>query len=114
MRKTPLRARDEFRINFLRCISGGYMCSGDQAIDDLAGYVCQPVTTPLVFKCQFFVIEAHEVEDGGVEVMDVDGVLDDIVAEVIRLSIDSGLDAAPGHPEGEASGVMVTSIVFRR
>src|SRR5580700_231893 len=86
----------------------------DQVVDYLAGYIGQAVPAPLMFKCQFLVVEAHEFEDGGVEVVDVDGVPGDVIAEVIRFAIDAGLDAAACHPDGEATRVMVTAIVIRR
>jgi hypothetical protein len=57
------------------------------------------------------VVEAEEVEDGGVEVMDVDGVLDDLGAEVVGLAVgDAALDAAAGEP-GAEGGVVVAAAV---
>ena len=54
----------------------------------------------------------RQCEDRGVEVVDVDGVLDDVVAEVVGLAVDdAGLDAAAGHPHGEAAAVVVAAVV---
>jgi hypothetical protein len=46
------------------------------------------------------VVDAELVEEGGVEVVDVDGVLDDVEAEVVCPAVTvARLDAAAGHPE---------------
>ncbi len=55
------------------------------------------------------VIEAEEVKDGGLEVMDVDFVLGDVEAEVIGLAVGAGLGAAAGHEGGEGLGVVVAA-----
>ena len=47
-------------------------------------------------------VEAHQVEDGGLEVVDVDLVLGDVEAEVVGFAVgDAGLDAAAGEEERE-------------
>src|SRR5690348_16089459 len=43
-------------------------------LDDLPGDIRQPIVPPLEAVGQAFVVEAEEVEDGGLEVVDVDGV----------------------------------------
>lgn len=44
-------------------------------------------------------VDAHPVEDRRVQVADVDGVFDDVVAEVVGLAVtDSALDPSAGHP----------------
>src|SRR5579863_7801859 len=67
-----------------------------------------------MFKCQFLVVETHEFEGGGMEVMNVDGIPDDVVAEIVRFAVDTWLDAAAGHPNREAAGVMVPAIIIGR
>ena len=50
-------------------------------------------------------VDAQAVQDRGVQVVDVDRVLDDVVAEVVGLAVDDArLDAAAGEPDGEARG----------
>ena len=62
--------------------------------------VGQPVVAALEVVGQPFVVDAQEVEDRGLEVVDVDGVLGDVVAEVVGLAVgDAGLDAAAGEPD---------------
>ena len=59
----------------------------------------QPLVEPLVLVGEPLVVEAQQVQDGGVEVADVHRVLDDVVAEIVGLAVDRpALDAAAGHP----------------
>ena len=58
------------------------------------------------------VVDAQAVQDRGVEVVDVDGVSDDVVAVVVGLAVgDAGLDAAAGQPHREAAAVVVAAVV---
>lgn len=56
-----------------------------------------------------FVIEAEEVEDGGLEVVDVDFVLGDVEAEVVGFAVGAGFGAAACHESGEGLWVVVAS-----
>ena len=49
--------------------------------------VGQAELSALVLERQAFVINSHQVQDGGVQVVDVDRVLGDVVAERIGLSV---------------------------
>lgn len=66
----------------------------------------------LVLIGQAFMIDSHQVQDHGVEIMYVNTVFDDVVAELIRLAqADSRFDAAPGYPRGKASRMIITNVV---
>ena len=55
-------------------------------------------------------VEAEEVQDGGVEVAVVVGVLDRAVADVVGGAMhEAALDAAAGEPRGVALGVVVSA-----
>ena len=72
----------------------------------------QALVESAVVVGQLFVVEAHEVEDGGVEVADVVSVDDGLVAKFVGLTVvRSGVDAAASHPIGEALGVVVAATV---
>ena len=72
----------------------------------------QSVASPLKLEREAFVVDAEEVENGGVEIVDMDRVLDDVVAIVIGDAVaDSGLDAGTGQKDGKALGVMVSTVV---
>lgn len=73
--------------------------SGEDGLDHVSGDVGEPVIASVVAVGEFFVVEAHEVEDGGVEVVDVDFVVGDADAVVVRGAVDdAGFDAAAGEP----------------
>jgi hypothetical protein len=57
--------------------------SGENAIDDVAVDIGEPVVAALVVEGEPFVVEAETVEDGGLEVVDVDRVFSDVEAEVV-------------------------------
>ena len=66
----------------------------------------------LVFDAEAFVVESELVEDGGVEVADVDGIFDDVVTELVSLAVGlARLDAATSHPHREAAGMVIASVV---
>ena len=59
---------------------------------------------------ELLVVDAEAVEHRGVQVAEVDGVLGDVVAEVVGLAVfDAGLHAGAGEPDGEAAAVMVAA-----
>ncbi len=58
-----------------------------------------------------FVVEAHEMEEGGVPIVDVHFVVHGFVAVVVgEAVVHAAFDAAAGHPEGEAFVVVVASV----
>ena len=67
--------------------SGG--CLGEELLDHVrrldAG---QPLVEPLVAEREALVVEAQQVQHRGVEVADVDRVLDDVVGEIVGLAVD--------------------------
>mgnify|MGYP003541572192 CR=1 FL=1 len=81
-------------------------------LHDFALHIRQAEIAALVAVGQPKVIDAEEVEDGRVEVIDVDGFLDRVVAELVGRAVDVPLlDARPGHPDREAVGVMVAAVL---
>ena len=70
---------------------------------DVAVDVRQPVVASLMAIGQSFVIDAEEVETGGVEVVDVNFVLHDSESKLIGGAIgETSFDAPTGHPNTEA------------
>ncbi len=53
---------------------------------DVAVHVRQPVMSALKLERQLLVVDPQQMQDCGVQVMDMDGVASDVVAEVIGLS----------------------------
>jgi len=51
------------------------------------------------------VLDTHQIEDGGVQVMDLDGIFDGVVPKLVRLADrDAGLDPATREPDAEGPG----------
>ena len=90
--------------------------------------VCQSEAAALEGVGEFGVVDAQLVEDGGVEVVDVDGFwsfavfvglndwvavfVENVVAVVVGFAVgDAGFDAASGHPGCEAARVVVAAVV---
>src|SRR5438552_13135725 len=80
--------------------------------DHLSVHVSQPVVSSLEFVGEPFMIDAEEVENGRLQVMDVDGIFYDVVAEFVSRAINyAGLYARPCHPKGETARVVVAAII---
>src|SRR5262249_24183197 len=76
--------------------------------------VGEPIIPALEAIGEFLVVQAHEMKNGRLEIVNVDTVFDGVIAEVIRCSVsNAGLDAAAGHPNGEGVLVMVPAKPFR-
>ena len=87
----------------------GELC--EQLINDVSVDVGEAVIAALKVVSEFGVFQAQGGENGGLEVVDVDGVLGDVEAEVVGLAEgDSGFHAAAGQPVGEAIGVVIATI----
>src|SRR3954471_22688311 len=58
-------------------------------------------------------VEAHEMKNSCVEVMNVDALFDGAQADLVRSADDTaGLRAAAGHPHAEAPGIVIASEAF--
>ena len=59
-------------------------------------------------------IHAEEVKHGGVKVSDVDGVFNNVIAEVIGLAVvHAALDSPACEPSRETTWMVVATVVFR-
>ena len=84
---------------------------GEDAGDDLpvVGGADEALVEALVGVVEVVGVDAEEVEDGGLEVADADGVLGGVVSDVVGFAVDAGFDACAGHPHGEGVGVVVAA-----
>src|SRR5438132_12518523 len=85
----------------------------------LADYVSVDVREAIVAAAvevgHLLVVNAQKVQDGGVEVVHVDPVLDGVPAEIVRRAVDhAALHAASGEPHGEAERVVLPSVRILR
>src|SRR4051812_44867508 len=74
--------------------------------------VGQPEVASLESVSQALVIQAKAMEDGGVEVVDVNRVFRDVVTEIVGLPVrDPRFDAAAGHPHRIIAAMMIAAVV---
>ena len=96
--------QDEFKGKLVRVAVG--------SIFDVAVDIREPVVAPLEAVGEAGVVVAEEVEQCGVEVVHVDRVAGDVVAEVVGFTVhEPRLHAAAGEPHREAASVVVASVV---
>src|SRR5262252_9469849 len=87
--------------------------SGENALDDGSENVGQTEVAALEPERQFGVVDAEQVQQRRLEVVDVDRVLGDVVTEVVRLTVARPrLDAAAGDPDREATAVVVAAVLL--
>src|SRR5437867_3839378 len=86
--------------------------SRQNAAHDASADVGQPKVASGVTKNQLRVVEPEQMQDRGVEVVDVNLVCNDLDPKIIRATIDDpAFDAATRHPGGEGGGMMLATLV---
>ena len=59
---------------------------------------------------QLFMIQSHQVQDRGVKVVDMDGVLFNVVSNIIGLTVNrSCFDSSSGQPAGKSGGMVIAA-----
>ena len=87
--------------------------SGQQFRDDLGPFdACQPLVESLELDGESFVINPQTMQQSCVQIINVDGILYHVVAEVVGFPIDlASLDTTARHPHAEVSRVVIPTIV---
>ena len=63
-------------------------------------------------KGEAFVVNPKLMQHGGLEIANVDRILDDVVAEVVGFTVaDTALDAAACHPRCKAARVVISPVI---
>ena len=76
-------------------------------------HVGEAEVTPLEAEGQGFVVDSQEMKDGGLEVVDVNGILGHVVAKSTGATVNhAGFHSAAGHPHREAARVVIPSEVL--
>src|SRR5262245_25571038 len=79
----------------------------------VAADVGQAEVAALVADGQFLVVDAQQAQHGRVQVVDLDDVLDGVVAQLVGGAVGGpGLDAAAGQPHRKALHVMVAAVAL--
>src|SRR6185312_7163551 len=103
------RSRDLDVHTSLLCVNNALR---EQRFDHISMHIRQAEIAALEAEGELFVVDAEGGEDGGVEIVDMDAIADDVVAIVIGFAVDDArLDAAAGKQHGEAAAMMVAAIV---
>jgi hypothetical protein len=72
----------------------------------------QSLFETLELVCELFVVETHAMQYRCIDVVNMHGVFDDVVTEVVGFAMDqSFFDAAARHPHAEISGMVVPAVV---
>ena len=79
-------------------------------MNQVAGDVCESKVATVMTVSELLVIQAHQVKDGGVQVMDRGSVFDCFVAKVVGSTVlDTTFDATTGKPHGTRIGVVIAT-----
>ena len=74
-------------------------------------HVGEAELTALIPVSESLVINAEQVQDRCLPIVNVDGVFDDIIAEIIRLTVgDAGFYAAANHPGAVGRTEVITAV----
>src|SRR5688572_21094383 len=66
-----------------------------------------------MFEGEAFVIESHQMEDRCMEVINMNGIFNDVISKLITLSIHgSCFHSATGHHHRITSWMMISSVIF--
>src|SRR5579872_7386209 len=81
------------------------------SLDDTAVVHGRALVPAVMAVRQLEVVHPHQVQDGGVQIVDVDAILDGAQAYLVRRTEgQSRLHAAACHPDREAPGVVVAPL----
>ena len=86
------------------------MLSGENILDDVASHIGKSEAATVVFVGEPFVVHTEQVEDGGVEVVEVNAVFGGFVADFVGIAVvDAAFDTAASEPADHVMGVVVTA-----
>ena len=78
------------------------------AIGHVSLYIGQAKVAAAVTESKSFVIQSHQVQDRGVQIVDMDRVLDSPKSKVVRLSVGhASLHTPTCHPDGKTNVVVI-------
>ena len=87
----------------------------ENVIDNLAVHVGQPKSTALVPERQSLMIDTHQVQNRGVQIVDVDGIFYNVVAVGVSLAVSRpAFYSTAGHPDRKTSRMMIATKFFGR
>ena len=86
---------------------------GYDVLDHLPVDVCEAEMPSLKLEGELLMVNSEQMQNRGLEIVDVDFVVNGIKADIIGGSVgDTGFNASSSHPSGKGVGVMVTTPCF--
>src|ERR1041385_2666299 len=94
----------------------GWAISCDQAGYHFRGnHSGELLLEPLKLKGESLMIHAQQAKHSGIEIANMNRILDDVIAEIIGLPVNvTRFRSASGHPCGEAARMMIAAVVVFR
>ena len=84
--------------------------SGQHRLDHLAGNIGQPKIATIVTIGQAFVIDAQQVQNGGVQVVDADPIDHGLEADFVGLTVvNAAANTGPSQLGGEGVGIVIAA-----
>ena len=91
-----------------------FLCC-DDLVDDLPVHIGQAEIATGVPERQAFVVEAKQMQDGGVQIVHVNFALNRSIAVFVRRAMhDPSFHTAPDKESGEAVGIVSATIIVHR
>lgn len=77
-------------------------------------YIRHPEVTSLKLEDKFCVVDAQSVQDSGVQVVNMNWIMGDVVREVVRSAeCDPRFDSTSSQPHRKATAMVVAAVVIR-
>src|SRR5436853_5099910 len=96
------------RVSFL----GVLPASTQQPMNYVSVDIGEAEITPLEAVRQLLMVDAHLVQNGGVEIVNMHRFFHDVIAVVVGLSVgDAFLHPTAGQPHGKATAMMIASVI---
>lgn len=84
----------------------------NQFVQDIAVHIGQPEIAAAKTVGQFLVIETQQMQDRGMQIMDLDALLDRFVTKIVGGAPGhAATNTAPGQPTGEAKRIVIPAII---
>lgn len=92
-------------------LSGKVFFSGEDVVNDVTMNVGEAAVDAVLADRELLVIDSHEVEDSGVEIVAVGGAFCSLKGEVITLTVrGAGFDAGSCHPGDEGAAIVISAV----
>src|ERR1041385_4323659 len=106
----PTPAMNQFRSSWMRVPVGGLSWSGDYRPHDAAGDVSEPKIASVITVGQFLVIEAEQMQQGGVKIIDANLINRRFMADFVSGTVvNAGFYATACQPDGIGVRVVIAA-----